>query len=73
VALASLLIKGQFGFYRIEGHFVTITVVAIYPAAFEDLKAILTQQLLTRGGSVELNRFRAFCKWFSALIAPLPL
>ena len=26
-----------------------------------------------RGGSVELNRFRAFCKWFSASVMPLPL
>jgi len=26
-----------------------------------------------RGGSVCLNRFRAFCKWFSASVMPLPL
>nr|WP_245729386.1 type I restriction endonuclease [Salinihabitans flavidus] len=26
-----------------------------------------------RGGSVCLNRFRAFCKWFSASARPLPL
>jgi hypothetical protein len=25
-----------------------------------------------RGGSVCLNRFRAFLKWFSALVTPLP-
>ena len=26
-----------------------------------------------RGGSVRLNRFLAFSKWFSALVMPLPL
>ena len=26
-----------------------------------------------RVGSVDLNRFRAFRKWFSALVTPLPL
>jgi hypothetical protein len=26
-----------------------------------------------RGGSVDLNRFRAFSKWFSASVTPLPL
>jgi len=25
-----------------------------------------------RGGSVDLNRFRAFSKWFSALVTPPP-
>lgn len=25
-----------------------------------------------RGGSVDLNRFRAFSKWFSASVMPLP-
>jgi hypothetical protein len=26
-----------------------------------------------RGGSVDLNRFRAFSKWFSASVTPPPL
>lgn len=30
-------------------------------------------RLPVRGGSVDLNRFRAFSKWFSASVTPLPL
>jgi hypothetical protein len=30
------------------------------------------QQAIARGGSVCLNRFQGFLKWFSALVTPLP-
>ena len=32
-----------------------------------------TKAAAVRGGSVDLNRFRALCKWFSASVMPLPL
>ena len=30
-------------------------------------------ELGSRGGSVDLNRFQAFSKWFSAFVTPPPL
>ena len=44
----------------------------------DDEKRVICAQTLTpgvsvRGGSVCLNRFRAFSKWFSASVTPPPL
>ena len=38
---------------------------------FQQLQIEIHDEL--RGGSVRLNRFLAFSKWFSALVMPLPL
>mgnify|MGYP003115961211 CR=1 FL=1 len=37
-----------------------------------ELEACVRRQREDRGGSVCLNRFWAFLKWFSALVTPLP-